>query len=194
MKRPTLFFASLYFGAIESAGKIKRGFMGKESKTAEPGRIYSFEMRTNEGAPKPLSDYKGQVLLIVNTASLCGFTPQYDSLESVYRKYKDRGLRVLAFPANNFGSQEPGPDNEIKEFCRTRYSVSFDLFSKISVKGADAHPLYRFLTNESGFNGGISWNFTKFLVDRRGKIAARFGPPVDPSSEPVTRIIEDLLG
>ncbi len=162
--------------------------------TAAPiGKIYSFAMKTIDGAEKPLADYKGQVLLIVNTASLCGFTPQYDSLEEVHKKYTARGLRILAFPANEFGAQEPGADAQIKEFCRTKYSVSFDLFSKIAVKGTAIDPLYRFLTTESGCNGEIPWNFTKFLVDRQGEVKARFGPEEDPSSKKMAREIEELL-
>ncbi|MBI3506841.1 MAG: glutathione peroxidase [Proteobacteria bacterium] len=161
--------------------------------TAAPGKIYTFEMKSIDGKPKSLADYKGRVMLLVNTASLCGFTPQYDGLEELHKKYKERGLSVLGFPANNFGSQEPGKEGEIKEFCRTQFSIGFDMFSKISVKGADIHPLYAFLTKESGFNGDVPWNFSKFLVGRDGKVAARFGPDAEPASTSIVSKIEELL-
>lgn len=167
--------------------------MRKTQQGAGAGRVYDFEVETIDGKSKPLSDYKGQVLLLVNTASLCGFTPQYDSLEEVHKKFVDKGFKVLAFPANEFGAQEPGTNEQIKEFCRTRFSISFDLFGKIRVKGEGLHPLYRFLTTESGHNGDISWNFTKFLVDREGRVAGRFGPHEEPASPAVVKAIEALL-
>ena len=185
--------ASLFFGGAEALRKLKEGPMAKDQTTAEKGKIYSIEAATIDGKPKSLADYKGQVLLIVNTASMCGFTPQYDGLEALHQKYKDRGLRVLAFPANEFGAQEPGKDADIKEFCRTRFSISFDLFSKITVKGEGIHPLYRFLTQESGHNGDISWNFCKFLVAKDGAVAARFAPTADPMGKAVTKKVEELL-
>ncbi|MBI3551269.1 MAG: glutathione peroxidase [Elusimicrobia bacterium] len=167
--------------------------MTTDAKAAPAGRIYSFTMKTIDGKDKPLSDYKGRALLVVNTASLCGFTPQYDSLEELHAKFKDKGLSILAFPANEFGKQEPGDNAEIKEFCRTRFSISFDLFGKIVVKGPGIHPLYRFLTTESGFPGEIGWNFAKFLVDRQGKVVARFGPEDDPAGKKVCGALEALL-
>lgn len=160
---------------------------------APAGTIYGFTMKTIDGKDKPLADYKGKVLLIVNTASLCGFTPQYEGLERLHERYRDKGLCVLGFPANEFGSQEPGTDSEIQEFCRTKFSITFDLFSKIVVKGPGIHPLYKFLTTESGHNGDIPWNFTKFLVDKAGRVVGRFGPQVDPLSKPLTSKIEALL-
>ena len=166
--------------------------MGQATGTA--GKVYDFEMKTIDGKAKKLGDYKGNVLLIVNTASLCGYTPQYDGLEQLNKKYGAQGLRVLAFPANEFGAQEPGSDGEIKEFCRTRFSVSFELFSKITVKGAGIHPLYRYLTTESGFSGDIPWNFSKFLVDREGRVIARYGPNTEPLAKELTSQIESLLG
>lgn len=192
-ERVSLFFATGLFRAMELLHRAKEAGMSKDTTTAEAGKIYSFELKTIEGRPKPLSDYKGQVLLIVNTASLCGFTPQYEALEKLHRTYKDRGLRLLAFPANEFGAQEPGTDAAIKSFCQTRYSVSFELFSKVCVKGAGIHPLYHFLTTESGFNGEIPWNFAKFLVDRHGRVAARFGPAEDPLSKKVVAKVSELL-
>jgi len=153
-------------------------------------------MKSIDGKEVPLSSYSGKVLLIVNVASRCGFTPQYKNLEGLFRKYKDKGFVILGFPANNFGAQEPGTDAEIKIFCSTKYDVTFDLFSKISVKGSDQHPLYKFLTSEDtdpGFSGDIQWNFQKFLVGRNGKVIARFAPSVDPLSNEVTGAIEQAL-
>jgi glutathione peroxidase len=155
--------------------------------------VHAFTMKTIDGQEKPLSDYAGKTLLLVNTASRCGYTPQYTGLEKLYRKYRDRGFQVLAFPANNFGAQEPGTDQEIKSFCETGYDVSFDLFSKISARGEDIHPLYRYLTTGSGFDGDIPWNFAKFLVDGSGRVVARYEPGVDPLSETITTQIEELL-
>lgn len=155
--------------------------------------VHSFMMKTIGGDVKPLADYKGRVLLIVNTASFCGFTPQYKSLETLYRRYKDKGLSVLAFPSNDFGAQEPGTDAQIKHFCESRYAVSFDLFSKIAVKGNDIHPFYRFLTYESGHDGPVAWNFAKFLADKSGRVAARFPSDVDPLSPALTAKVEELL-
>lgn len=155
--------------------------------------VFSFTMKTIDGKDKRLADYQGNVLLVVNTASKCGFTPQYSTLEKLYEKYKDRGFRILAFPANNFGGQEPGSNGDIKNFCSTNYGVSFDLFSKISVKGDDIHPLYAYLTKDSGFPGDIKWNFNKFLVDRHGKVVARFDSKTDPMSDELVTQVESLL-
>ena len=157
------------------------------------GRIYEFEMTNIDGAPVKLSKYKGHPLLIVNTASLCGFTPQYTDLEALHQKYKDRGLRIAAFPANEFGAQEPGTDADIKSFCLTKFALSFDLYSKISVKGPAIHPLYKYLTMEAGYNGDIPWNFSKFLIDKDGLVVARFGPDANPVGKEITGKIEALL-
>jgi len=165
----------------------------KEESTMPPGNIYGFTMKTIDGKEKPLSDYQGQVLLIVNVASRCGYTPQYKDLEQVYRKYSSQGFQILAFPTNNFGGQEPGSDEEIKEFCSTNYDVTFDLFSKISVKGNDQHPLYRYITTESPFPGEVKWNFQKYLVDRKGNIVAMFSSRVKPTDKDVVERIEALL-
>jgi len=156
--------------------------------------VHSFTMTTIDGEAKSLSEYDGEVLLLVNTASKCGFTPQYASLEKLYRKYKDQGLRILGFPANNFGGQEPGTDEQIQEFCSTTYDVTFDMFSKISVAGEDVHPLYAYLTQQSGFGDEIKWNFTKFLVDRTGTVVARFNTRVDPLDAKVIEAVEKSLG
>jgi glutathione peroxidase len=157
--------------------------------------VYSFTLNSIDGKPAPLADYKGKVVLLVNVASQCGYTPQYSALEAIYEKYKDQGFVILGFPANNFGAQEPGTNEEIKTFCTRKYSVTFPMYSKISVKGADQAPLYAYLTKEtgSGIAGEIKWNFTKFLVDRDGKVIQRFEPAVTPDSKEVTGAIEKQL-
>lgn len=155
--------------------------------------VHSFTMKTINGMDKSLSAYGGRALLLVNTASRCGYTVQYAGLEELYKKYRLQGFQILAFPANNFGGQEPGSDLEIQQFCQMNYRVSFDLFSKISAKGEDIHPLYRYLTTEVGFDGEIPWNFTKFLADQSGKVVARFEPGVDPMAEELTGKLEALL-
>ena len=159
--------------------------------------VLDFTMKNIDGKEIPLSTYKGKVILIVNVASRCGFTPQYDGLELLYQKYKDKGLMILGFPANNFLSQEPGTDQEIKSFCSTKYGVTFDMFSKISVRGKDKDPLYRFLTEKESdpkFSGEIEWNFQKFLVGRNGELVARFAPNVEPLSADVVHAVEQALG
>lgn len=157
--------------------------------------IYDFTLPLLDGTPAPLANYKGKVVLVVNVASRCGFTPQYAGLESTYEKYKDRGLVIIGFPANNFGGQEPGTNAEIKTFCQTKYSVTFPVYGKISVKGDDQAPLYAFLTKDANptLAGDIKWNFTKFLVDRQGKVVQRFEPAVTPDSPQVISAIEALL-
>ena len=154
--------------------------------------IYDFTLNSIDGAPAPLATYRGKVLLLVNVASYCGYTPQYQGLESLYEKYKDRGLVVIGFPANNFGQQEPGSNAEIKEFCERTYKVKFPMYAKISVLGADKAPLYRYLTAAMG--GEIQWNFTKYLISRDGKIVMRFEPEVTPESDQVRAAIETALG
>lgn len=159
--------------------------------------VYVFAMKNIDGKTISLSAFKGKVLLIVNVASRCGHTPQYKGLEALYRRYKDRGLVILGFPANNFGQQEPGTDAEIKAFCTTKYDVTFDMFSKISVKGPDQHPLYRFLTSpetDPKFSGEVQWNFQKYLLDRNGSIRGKFAPAVEPLSDELTSAIEQALG
>jgi glutathione peroxidase len=158
--------------------------------------VYEFTMNSIDGQPLPLSNFRGKVLLIVNVASFCGFTPQYDGLEAVYEKYKDQGFVIAGFPANNFGAQEPGTNEEIKTFCSRKYNVKFPIYSKISVKGEDKAPLYQFLTDPAAnpkTGGEIKWNFTKFLIDRNGKVIARFESPVKPDSAEVISAIEKAL-
>jgi glutathione peroxidase len=147
--------------------------------------IYDFSARTLDGASVSLGDYKGKTLLIVNVASKCGFTPQYEGLEALYRKFASKGLVVLGFPSNQFGHQEPGDSTEIRNFCSTNFDVTFPLFAKIDVNGGDADPLYKFLKREArGIFGTerIKWNFTKFLVDSQGRVRKRYAPTAKPSS------------
>jgi glutathione peroxidase len=156
-----------------------------------------FKLKDIDGKEVPLADYKGKVVLIVNVASKCGLTPQYDGLEALNQKYGDKGLVILGFPANEFGAQEPGTDEQIKEFCTGEYGVKFPMFSKIVVKGDGIHPLYDFLTSKETnpkFAGPISWNFEKFLIDRDGNVAARFTPRTSPDSPDLVKAIEAELG
>lgn len=160
---------------------------------AQTPTLYDFTLNDIDGKPVSLNQFKGKVLMLVNTASFCGNTPQYADLETIYEKYRPRGFEVLAFPANNFGQQEPGTNEEIKNFCFTKYSLSFPLFSKISVKGADIHPLYRYLTEQSPFPGEVEWNFQKYLVDRKGNVVARYHHRTKPLNEQIVRDIEQTL-
>jgi len=168
--------------------------------------IYDFKVTTIDGEEKTLEDYKGKVLLITNTASKCGFTPQYKDLQKLYEQYNEKGFEILGFPSNQFGEQEPGPNNEVKTFCEINYGVQFQMFEKIDVRGANAHPLFKYLIEKAPFKGfdldnptgkflhghlvnnfpdylvgdSIKWNFTKFLVDREGNVVGRFESPIDP--------------
>jgi len=180
--------------------------------------IYAWKDRSIEGREVDFSQYRGQVLLVVNTASQCGFTGQYEGLEALYRQYKDRGLEILGFPSNQFGGQEPGSNEEVHSFCQVRFGVSFPLFEKTAVRGPEAHPLFVHLTQEQPFRGfdpahpvapkleavlkerfpeilegdGVKWNFTKFLVDRAGRVVGRFEPTTEPSA--LQADLEALLG
>ncbi len=159
-----------------------------------PDSVYEFSATTIAGKDIDLSDYRGKVLLIVNTASKCGFTPQYKGLQALYSEYKDRGLEILGFPCNQFQNQEPGSEMQIMEFCELNYGVSFPMFGKIDVNGTNAHPLFRYLTGQlPGLMGSkaIKWNFTKFLIDREGKPVKRFGPATAP--EKMSKDIVALL-
>ena len=155
--------------------------------------IYDLSVKTMEGESKKLSDYKGKVLLIVNVASKCGYTSQYEGLESIYEKYKDRGFEILAFPCNDFGDQEPGTNDEIRTFCETKYNVTFPLFDKIKVLGNDKSQLYERLTVNSEPSGDIGWNFEKFVINKNGDITARFKSKVKPESDEITAVIESEL-
>jgi glutathione peroxidase len=156
--------------------------------------VYDFSAQTIDGKTRKLADYQGKVLLVVNTASKCGFTPQYKGLEVVYEKFKDRGFAVLGFPCNQFGAQEPGPESEIAEFCEMNYGVTFPMFAKVDVNGDNAHPLFKHLTSaKKGLLGSeaIKWNFTKFLVGKDGQVIDRYAPTTKP--EDMVRDIEKAL-
>jgi glutathione peroxidase len=176
-----LFLSLLIFAGVAMAGEKS---------------IYDFTMNSIDGKPTPLAGYKGKVVLLVNVASRCGYTPQYTALESTYEKYKGRNFVIVGIPANNFGSQEPGTNEEIKTFCSTKYNVTFPMMAKVSVKGDDITPLYSYLTDKAAnpsTGGEIQWNFTKFLVGADGKIVARFEPKVTPDDPQVTAAIEKAL-
>ena len=167
-----------------------------DSDAAAPKGVLSYKVKNIDGKTVPLSRYKGKVLMIVNTASLCGNTPQYASLEKLHQAHKGQGLRILAFPANNFGQQEPGSDKEIKQFCNLKYRTTFDLFSKVSVKGPDQAPLYRYLTDKKTnpkHGGDVEWNFAKVLVGRDGQVAGRFPAGHDPLSPDVIAAVKAEL-
>lgn len=155
--------------------------------------VYDFSAKTMDGKEKSLSDYKGKVLLIVNTASECGFTPQFAGLQKLYEEYQEQGFEILGFPCNQFGGQDPGSEEEIAQFCSKNYGVTFQMFSKVDVKGEHAHPLFQYLTKETKgiLNDQIKWNFTKFLADREGNVIDRFSPQTKP--ETLKDKIEQLL-
>ena len=166
------------------------------SEPTKERSMYEFTMKDIDGNDVSLGKYKGSVVMLVNTASRCGLTPQYEGLQKIYDQYKDKGFVVLGFPANNFLGQEPGTEKEIKEFCQLNYKVSFPMFSKISVRGADQHPFYTFLTHKEtnpGFDGDITWNFEKFLTDKSGKVVARFGPSTVPDDPAIIKANETEL-
>ena len=180
-------------GAAYAMGVILNPSPSEPPKAAS---LYEFTLKNIDGSDVKLETFRGKVILIVNTASKCGLTPQYEGLQKIYDRFKDKDFVVVGFPANNFLGQEPGTEKEIKEFCTLNYKVTFPMFSKISVKGADQHPLYSFLTNEKtnpGFSGDITWNFEKFLTGKDGKTVARYAPRVLPDDPKVIEEIEKLL-
>jgi glutathione peroxidase len=187
-----LLFASLCLADFA----VTAGRADEPAKSA-PAPALNFQVKDIDGKPVDLAKtFQGKVLLVVNTASQCGATPQYAGLETIYEKYKPKGLEVLAFPANEFGEQEPGSNNEIKSFCETKYHVTFPLFSKIVVKGEGIHPFYEYLTDKKTdpkFAGEITWNFNKFLINRKGEIIARFKTDEKPESPKVVKAIEAAL-
>jgi glutathione peroxidase len=181
-------------------GKLRSYLMGlaillMSASLFAASSIYDFTLPSIDGKPMPLADFKGKVILVVNVASRCGFTPQYTALESIYETYKHQGFVILGFPANNFGGQEPGTNAEIKTFCSAKYGVTFPLYGKVSVKGDDQTPLYKYLTTSANpsLTGDIKWNFTKFLVDRNGNVVQRFEPQTTPDSPEVLAAIEKAL-
>ena len=158
--------------------------------------VYDFSLNTIDGAPTTLGTFKGKVVLLVNVASKCGYTPQYAGLQKLYDTYKGKGLVIVGVPANNFGGQEPGSNEEIKTFCSRNYSVTFPMMSKVSVKGADTTPLYQFLTDKNAnpnTAGDIKWNFTKFLIDKKGNVISRFESSVTPEASELLKAVEAAL-
>ena len=179
------FFLTLLFASV-----FGNGIAGKD-----PMNVHSHTVQDIEGRDVDLSSYEGKVLLIVNTASKCGYTPQYEGLQEIHEMYADEGFAVLGFPANNFGEQEPGSNEEILEFCQTQYSVKFPMFSKVSVKGDDQHPLFSYLTGEGDNEdmGTINWNFEKFLIDKEGNLVKRFRSRVKPTDDALVNEIKKYL-
>ena len=191
MKNVVVMFAATALLAVAS------GVVNSEEKKGEkvPPAL-NFKMKRLDGKAGDLADYKGKVVLMVNVASQCGLTPQYVQLEKLHEQFSEKGLAVLGFPANEFGSQEPGTDTEISTFCTSKYNVKFDMFSKVVVKGEGQCPLYKFLTSKETdpkFAGDIKWNFEKFLIGRNGEVVAQFAPKVKPDSEEVIKAIETEL-
>lgn len=176
--------ALLIFGSVATHAQDKKAMS-----------VLDFKVKDIDGKDVDLAKYKGKVVLIVNTASKCGYTPQYKGLEATFEKYKEKGFEVLAFPANEFGAQEPGSDSEIKTFCTSQYKVTFPVFSKSVVKGEGITPVFQYLTKDTDakFQGEIPWNFSKFLVNRKGEVIARFAPGDKPEGEKVTTAIEKAL-
>ncbi len=166
---------------------------GPMAEAKDVPKIYDIDISTIEGKSIKFLEFKNKAVLVVNTASKCGYTPQYKGLEALSKKYKDQGLVVLGMPCNQFGLQEPAAENEIKEFCQVRYGVTFPLLKKADVKGESQHPLYKFLLQNSADKKDVAWNFEKFLVNRKGEVVARFGSKVEPESETLTAEIEKAL-
>lgn len=200
--------AFVFLAAISSAGYWTRNIifakdivrdpttMPANGSTTQPASPLDFVVKDIDGKDVNLSDYRGKVVMIVNVASKCGNTPQYEALESLYKRYGDQGFVIIGFPANNFNGQEPGTDAEIKTFCTSKYSVTFPMMSKISVKGDDKAPLYKFLTEPPTagvFKGDIDWNFAKYIVDRNGNLIARFAAKTKPSDKGVIGVIEKAI-
>lgn len=186
-----LLAGSLYFAYTNRGGEEA---MSGPSNRSQLAKVYTFVVPDSQGQEVPLAQYRGKVLLIVNTASQCGFTPQYEGLQQLYRTYADRGLEILAFPCNQFGNQEPGTNREVQEFCQLHYGVTFPVFGKIVVNGEQAHPLYRYLKAQAPGTFGlqtIKWNFTKFVVDQQGNVIKRFAPSTRPKD--LAPEIEKLL-
>ncbi len=194
----TIGVAAILLAGLALAGTPSQ-IAKKEAKTEKvmtdqaAGNYKVVPFKTIDGETTNLSAFDGKVVLIVNVASKCGYTKQYTGLEALYDKYKEQGVVVVGFPANNFGGQEPGTDEEIKEFCSTKFDVSFPMMSKVSVKGDDIHPLFKYLTESSGIPGEIGWNFGKFLIDQHGNLVARWPSKVEPTGDEITGKIEELL-
>lgn len=193
MKKKIL-FAGLMAASLLMASPVLA--KEKSGKAGNAKSVHDFVLKDINGKDVKLKQYRGKVVMLVNVASKCGLTPQYEGLQRLYTKYQGQGFVVLGIPANNFGGQEPGTNEEIKTFCSTKYNVTFPMFSKVSVKGDDIDPLFKFLTAKETnpeFGGDIAWNFNKFLVDRNGKIIARFSPKETPESEKIVQTLEAAL-
>jgi len=187
------FSASGYGCSKQTAdNKKNENIQNMTAKKSDPINIADVKVKTMDGKDVSLSDYKGKVLLIVNVASRCGYTPQYEALEKIYEKYKEKGFEILAFPCNDFGGQEPGTNEEIKEFCKSNYNVSFTLFDKVKVLGDGKSALYSKLINFDP-PGDIGWNFEKFVIDKNGSVAGRFKSKVKPDAEEMTSMIDSEL-
>lgn len=200
MRKSVIVFLALAFVAVAAVSltlaMAERSSLSTKGSEMTENSVLDFSLKDIDGKDVKLDAYRGKLLLLVNVASKCGYTPQYEGLQALYARYQSQGLVVLGFPANNFMGQEPGTNEEIKTFCTLKYKVTFPMFAKISVKGDDIHPLYRFLTSKTtnpDFGGDINWNFNKFLVNRSGKIAARFETKDKPEGEKVVQAIEGLL-
>lgn len=190
---PIAWFSSPASTALPAALMLVALATVARAEPASAASVHDFQVRAMDGRDVPLSEYAGTLLLVVNTASRCGFTSQYEGLENLVQRYRARGFEVLAFPANDFLGQEPGTDAEIREFCTLKYAVTFPVFSKLRVKGRRMHPLYAHLTRDSARPGAVGWNFTKFLVDQQGRVVDRFDSRTDPTDARVIRAIEARL-
>ena len=196
MKLRTLFTAIGALAVSGAALPAQKEVVKEPKDMPAKASPLDFTVKTIDGKEQPLSAFRGKVVMFVNVASRCGYTKQYEPLEATYKKYKDQGLVIVGFPANNFGGQEPGSDAEIQQFCKSKYDVSFPMMSKVSVKGDDKAPVYKFLTEEptaGEFAGEVGWNFTKFLVDRNGNLIARFATQTSPTDEKVVSAVEKAL-
>jgi glutathione peroxidase len=199
LKRSVALFGLVFLGlGVTVFAEPELNASGKQSNVSVrvgelSAPLYKFRLPNIDGHPVDLKTFKGKVLLIVNTASMCGNTPQYAGLQEMYERYRERGFEVLAFPANDFGQQEPGTNQEIKGFCYTKYSISFPLFSKISVVGKEKHPLYQYLTEQSPFPGRVTWNFQKYLVDRSGRVIGKYDPGMNPLAPAILSDVEKAL-
>jgi glutathione peroxidase len=195
MRKVLLLFVAAALTVNAASGAKTKANMDKKMATKDSTADYlKIPFKTIDGKETSLQAFNGKVVLLVNVASECGYTPQYKGLEALYEKYKDKGLVVVGFPANNFGQQEPGTDEQIKEFCTSKFNVTFPMMSKISVAGTDQHPLYNFLTEKSPLPGPITWNFNKFLLDRSGHVINRWPSKIEPMSDIVTSQVEKILG
>ena len=188
-----ILFVFIFIGINGTWSQTKKANKMNNDYKSNIEDITDIPFLTMSGDSVSLNKYKGKIILLVNVASKCGFTSQYSKLEELYQSYKDKELIIIGFPANNFGNQEPGTDQEILNFCQTNYGVTFPVMSKISVKGKDKHPLYVYLTENSSFSGEVKWNFSKFLIDQNGEVVGRFAPQTKPNSKKIINTIESLL-